>query len=318
MQEVAWNYRVGKSTSSVIIKETCEALWNILAPEYLTQPTEDKWIEISNEYYRRWNMPNCVGAVDGKHIVIQAPAHSGSEFLNYKKTFSLVLMAVCDSYYRFTLVDIGAAGGNHDSTVFKNSCFGQMLLSNSLFISQERTLPKSNVKMPCFIVADAAFPLHKNIMRPYPGIQLSDKKNIFNYRLSRARRCIENTFGIMVSRWRILKRPLTTQRETSEAIVQAVVVLHNFLQSSEEDLSLLEKKYCPTGFADYVDQEGRLQEGLWRGENAELRALGRVRGNNPSRLALKIRDTLADYFVSQQGMVPWQEDHIYRGGASML
>lgn len=56
--------------------------------------------------------------------------------------------------------------------------------------------------MPYYFIADEAFPSSKRIMRPYPGQFLNEKKSIFTYRLE-ARRIIENTFGILVSRWRI-------------------------------------------------------------------------------------------------------------------
>lgn len=66
-----------------------------------------------------------IGAVDGKHMSIQAPYHGRSDFFNYKKHHSIVLMASCDAFYRFTVVDIGAPGSNHDSSVGFWECIAQ-------------------------------------------------------------------------------------------------------------------------------------------------------------------------------------------------
>ena len=57
-----------------------------------------------------WNFPQCVGAINGKPVVVQAPPKSGSMYYNYKKRYSVVLMAVVDAHYNFVVVDVGAYG----------------------------------------------------------------------------------------------------------------------------------------------------------------------------------------------------------------
>ncbi|XP_024871913.1 protein ANTAGONIST OF LIKE HETEROCHROMATIN PROTEIN 1-like [Temnothorax curvispinosus] len=107
----AWHFRVGKSTVYSIIPEVCKAIWDVLQPLYLRVPNEEnEWLEIANEFNSLWNFPNCIGAIDGKHIRINAPPMSGSAFHNYKGSFSFALMAICDAQYRFTWLDIGDYG----------------------------------------------------------------------------------------------------------------------------------------------------------------------------------------------------------------
>ena len=76
---------MGSSTVSGIIDSTCDALWKVLLPKYMSRPTTPSaWRRVSQGFEQMWNFPHCVGAIDGKHIVVQAPACSGSTFFNYK------------------------------------------------------------------------------------------------------------------------------------------------------------------------------------------------------------------------------------------
>lgn len=165
MQTVAWNFYVSKSTVSKVIRDTCKVIWDKLSPIYLSRPTTNDYKRYSQDFQELWNMPNCWGAIDGKHIVIQAPYNTGTSFFNYKKTFSIVLMAVCDAKYIFTLVDVGAFGSQSDGGVFKESVFGIALDNNELEIPDDNCLPGTDTKFPYYMVADEAFPLKSYIMR---------------------------------------------------------------------------------------------------------------------------------------------------------
>nr|CAH7740540.1 unnamed protein product [Callosobruchus chinensis] len=70
-QTLSWEFRVGHSTVSKVILETCTVLWDVLQPIYLSTPTSDAWKNIAEEFLGRWNFPHTIGAIDGKHVHIQ-------------------------------------------------------------------------------------------------------------------------------------------------------------------------------------------------------------------------------------------------------
>lgn len=162
-------------------------------------------------FYEKWDFSNCIGAIDGKHSIIQAPDNSGPMYFNYKGTFSIVLMAVVD--YSFRLVDIGYYGKNSDAYIFSNSNIGRYLADGKLGLPEDKELlgcPEHG-PMPHILVGDEGFPLKSYLTRPFPGRNLNDQKRIFNYRLSMARRIVENAFGILAARWRIFHRVINMQ-----------------------------------------------------------------------------------------------------------
>ncbi|XP_026819546.1 protein ALP1-like [Rhopalosiphum maidis] len=158
-----------------------------------TSPQKEDWERMANEFWEIWNFPNCIGVLDGKHV-IEAPANTGSLYFNYKKTFSIVLLALVDAQYKFTVVDIGVFGKNSDGGILSHSNFGKALEKNKLNIPNDRALPNTNIKLPYVIIGDEAFLLKTYLLRPYLGRQKYNdlEKKIFNERLSRARKVVED------------------------------------------------------------------------------------------------------------------------------
>ncbi|KAK4885700.1 hypothetical protein RN001_001971 [Aquatica leii] len=221
---LAFSYRIGKSTACMIINETCDALWIILQPRVLQPPNKIEWQEISSGFQTCWNLPNCVGSMDGEHVRIRAPYNSGSTYFNYKKTFSIVLFAVCDYKYCFTHVDIGAYGSQSDGGVLKLSKFGYNLNNGQLDLPEDMPFPGMQENKPFYFVGDEAFPLQMNLLRPFGGKNLTHDKQIYNYRLSRARRCIENAFGILASRFRLFHTTILKNPEHVGTVIKACVL----------------------------------------------------------------------------------------------
>lgn len=151
-------------------------------------------------------------------------------------------------------MDVGAYGSQSDGGSLTNSVFGQMLFKQQLDLPTQRALSNSNTTFPYYFVGDAAFPLKSYLMKPFPGVLLDEKREYFNKRLSRVRRTIENAFGILTARWRILRGTLNMAPETAEKLVNGTLVLHNFFKMTDGS-------YCPPGFVDN-EINGEIVEGL--------------------------------------------------------
>lgn len=152
-------------------------------------------------------------------------------------------------------------------------------------------------------------------MRPYPGKNITEEKSIFNYRLSRARRVIENCFGILVARWRIFRTPIIANVETVEMITQAACCLHNYLRQTDC------ATYCPAGFIDSFNSSGDILPGQWRcsvsgdGNNGSaIQTLTPPRGSRYSNSAVEVREALKEYVNSDAGAVSWQWDYVRSRG----
>ena len=274
------------STVAAIVKETCLAIWE-LHELYLPMPTRESLQDAAKEFLERWNFPNTIGCIDGKHIRLQCPDNSGSNYYNYKKFFSIVLQGVVGPDLRFIFVDVGAYGKESDGGIFGRSKIKKLLDSNAFNLPETATTTSDlHADLPFFLLGDAAYPLRKDLITPY-NADMSYEKRVFNYRHSRCRHCVESAFGVLAGKWRVLRTAMEVAVDTATEITLATIILHNFVMTLEK-----------IDIKDYEDWNGT------HADNQETHYRGR-----PAAYPSWIRDQLKNY-VTGIGAVPWQADKV--------
>lgn len=212
-RSLVFQFRVAHNTISGFVPEVCEALVDEYRDEQFTTPsTPDGWREKERVFANRWNYHHCCGALDGKHVRITKPKKSGSNYYCHKGFFSIVLLALVDADYKFIWANVGEPGSESDCGIYNRSTLEPGLREGTIGLPPPAPLPGDDRDTPYFMVGDDAFPLRSWMMKPYPHRFLQHDDHIFNYRTSRARRVVENAFGILASRWRCLHTPMQVIR----------------------------------------------------------------------------------------------------------
>ena len=288
------------------------------------------FFSFTQDFERRWQLPHTLGALDGKHCKIRCPKKSGSEYwCVYKKMYSVVLMALVDARYRFIWADVGGEGSSNDALIYNSSSLKEHLNNGTLNIpppaqlSKDHPLPAKTPAglpildadgepvmeeppaVPYFLIGDDAFALSVNLMKPVSGNNQSYEQSVYSYRISRARRCVENAFGIMAHRWRVLYKEMEMDVEKCRCVIKTCIVLHNLLRTRYPGESA-----AP---ADVENADGTYVMGQWRstvGQEEEVEAPG-VGFKNSYKEAKRMQKYLMEYLVDQtRGGVPWQDNMI--------
>jgi len=176
------------------------------------------------------------------------------------------------------------------------------------------------VELPCFIAlfiftitnnmlflfyvlsGDDAFALRKYMMKPFGHRGLSHDERIYNYRLSRARRVVENAFGILANRFQVLMSTMQHKPGTIRMIVTTCMLLHNLMRTRFPRMQ--------NRLMDREDRNRNMVPGRWRrGKNLRdtVVAPGHNRANREGKT---LRNLLRHWVNSPAGDVPWQENMI--------
>ena len=173
-------------------------------------------------------------------------------------------MALVDADYKFLWIDVGSDGSSNNASIYNGSELREGLESpNNIFnLHEEKSLPGDDVPVPYYIVGDNAFGINKRLMNPCAIRNMEHHERIFNYILSRARRIVENAFGILAHKFRVLLRTMHQRPETCRKIITTCVIPHN----------LIRLRYPAThnNLMDLEDQNQNVIPGAWRNDKVLL------------------------------------------------
>ncbi|XP_013099811.1 putative nuclease HARBI1 [Stomoxys calcitrans] len=236
-------FRLGLSTLRKIILETCECISTELSQYFVTTMNDEDYYELSDAYMEATGLPNCVGGFDAL------------QFLTERKTRDpIVMLASCNTKYQIINVDVGLI---HE--VVENDNFVKNLIQNNLpSLPADMQMPDTGIVLASYVVTPSTFPLIKHTMRPYPGKMLRPDKSNFNERLKKCSDYLDNSFGVLLYKWKVLQNKFTCLPETACHIVQSCVILHNY--AIEHDRSYFYKE-----LVDNFDPDTQqYKNGVWR------------------------------------------------------
>lgn len=232
---------LGVSTVHEIVSQVCQSivenLWQECVMEHMPY-TEEQFKEKMKDMNDRWQFPFCWSAIDGCHIPIKCPpggATSCKEYHNFKNFYSVVLMAMVDSRYRFIWGSCGFPGNSHDAIIFQATELWERIKEHNFIPDIGHKV--ADVTIRPLIIGDSAFPFQPWLLKPYTNAVLTEKQRYFNYRLSRARMVTEGAYGQLKGRWRALLRKNECGPSEVKTTTLACMVLHNICIAKGDTIS---------------------------------------------------------------------------------
>ena len=222
---VGEKYGVSKSTVYRCVTAFCYAMAKHKG-KFIKFPTTEEACAIADRIAESHGYIQAFGAIDGSHIAINPPADGLADYINRKMYPSIVLQGLVDDRYTFRDVSCKCPGSMHDSAVFNNSSLSTRIERQM----PQRSLVIDGVAIPLHILGDPAYPLTTCIIKPYTGRNLTPEQESFNVYHSGARMMVENAFGRLKSRWRMVAKRLDCVTELSPYVIMTCCMLHNICE----------------------------------------------------------------------------------------
>jgi hypothetical protein len=222
----------------LVVYRCVDAILKLKELEY-TFPTTNDMMEIAANDFKALAgndvMDGCVGCIDGMLIPINTPAsaevgHVKSYFSGHYQQYGINMQAICDSRCRFIFASLAAPGGTNDIVAYRNTGISTKI---------------ENLPTGKYVIGDNAYICTEHMLTPFAGDQKKEeKKDVYNFYLSRLRIRIEMTFGWFVNKWRIFKNPTSVKIRNIGRLVMCATRLHNFCINEGEIVSdIMEEQF---------------------------------------------------------------------------
>jgi hypothetical protein len=278
---------VGKSTCSIILRETVRAINDCLRHE-IQWPSGERLQQTQHDFQQLCGLPAVVGAIDGTHITISKPKYGAEDYYYFKSGgYTLNCQAVVDSNKRFLDLYVGMPGSTNDARVLRRSSLYHLAMSQNLFDSRYVVHGFSP-----YLLGDSGYPLLPWLMVPHRNVRnLSVLETLFNRKLRRGHCVVENAFGILKQTFRELLVKSELDVVFLPDVITCFAILYNVLlrQSHDEVEQLLQ----------ILRREGL--EGNVTDDDGEPTAIDpKEVENGPAMAATELRSRLSVYIAGRR------------------
>jgi hypothetical protein len=223
-------YDVSKGLISELINTYVVHFRDTTVRDLIKLPAGEQLQEVMKDFELLCHLPGVCGALDGTFVEIGKPTEHGNMFWCYKHKYAITVLAVVNGRGQFCWVDAGKHGSAGDAAVWAASRLRQRLFAGEVY-KADPILVDGYPVLP-YLVADSAFALHPRVMKCYWADSLSMRQYCLNYCLIRTRRVVEQAFGRLKGRFRVLTVGCKNFNDPVfvEKVALVCCALHNFLE----------------------------------------------------------------------------------------